>query len=179
MKHERKTLMGGVDKLYEMRMKRQNERKLKLERARLREETYIREHINRNTRGLEIIDEEGELEFSSEFGKRNRMNDSDYEPPKKKKEPEMITIQINPSEWIDSVALVADKTGTSTRTALLHAAALMKSGGDDISDLTLSVSSMRRHRVAVRESKSHGIMEAFKTKTKTACSRSRFLVCFS
>ena len=127
MKYERKTSMGGVDKLYEMRIKRQNERKLKKERARLREETYIREHINRNTRGLEIIDEEGELEFSSEFGKRNRMNDSDYEPPKKKKEPEMITIQINPSEWIDSVALVADKTGTSTRTALLHACLLYTS----------------------------------------------------
>ena len=88
---------------------------------------------------------------------------SQWEPaPKKRKSMKQVTIKLEKRDWLNNVAAIADKTISSSNTALQLAVSAVSSDGAGSKELTFSRSTLERRRRKVRSAIAVGVKESLK-----------------
>ena len=89
---------------------------------------------------------------------------------RKKAESDKITISLDKDTWLDNIALISDKTFTSSRVAAQISAAALSTAGEserlEISKLTMSHRTLHRKRDKLRISSDKIITENWRKSTK-------------
>ena len=143
MKTTREGGVGGLDRNKVMTEKRKFQRKNKV--------------TPNENRPVLICDEHIETDESNSC-------DEEYIPcPSKKKklriDSKFTLTENNDADWKKQLCLIGDKYGNSTGCITETASAMLKSGGVDLADTRISLSSVWRQRNAIRESSAKSIIQ--------------------
>ena len=77
-----------------------------------------------------------------------------------------MTLEIDPKELITQTSATSDRLGLSARDTAMFLANVVKAGGGDLSDVTVSKSAVHRKRKEAREAIGKAIMGSFAHSTR-------------
>ena len=95
-------------------------------------------------------------------------NDPDVDVPKspKKKKPKVMCLELDPKELVTQTCGTSDRLGLSSRDTAMILANVVKAGGGDLSNVTLSKSTVQRKKREAREEQGKAIKGSFVSSTR-------------
>lgn len=159
-KGDRRAHMSGHDKIFESKSQQQSQRREREEeRFQL---VATRDHAIENE---ESLDTDGEDDDGSSGVLDIR--DTDYHPPISCTSKNATTINLEFPRAVmscEEICSTADRLALSDNQTTAMVAAVLKAGGADLSDFTISTSTARRSRINARYSLSENYMKSFSEK---------------
>ena len=156
---------GGVsllDRVTVAKNKRKKEKVLQLKKRKCNEEqrtinyamksfiTAEQEKDSKDSSSSDAGEEDADFDLLETFDKRKKQLQEKWPA---------ASLNVDPTQWSETVSLVADKHDIS-HTALTEVmSAVVSYGGGNINDLSLSKETVRRHRNSVREQRAKCIFE--------------------